>query len=74
VRYIYNYLKGRLNQLICHEWKSNEADVFITIVRMINRIGLYDRLMDEEGQIFINEQVVTRIFRRQNLPDVTNRN
>jgi hypothetical protein len=65
---IYNYLKGRLCELARQKlWPRNEGNIFTTIVRAIYRIGLYERLMSEQQQMYINNSVPTARFMKDSI-------
>jgi hypothetical protein len=66
---VYEYLKGKLHALAEADWSSNEWRIFITLVRAVKRIGLYDQLMDEQKAFYVENGVRTCEFKLKKLTD-----
>jgi hypothetical protein len=66
---IYIFLRRKLHILAEEEWLQNEYCVFMTLVRAVDRIGLYNRLMDEQKAFYVERNIKTCFFRIQNLFD-----
>jgi hypothetical protein len=67
---VYNYLKERLHELAeLEKWKTKESEIFMTIMRAVNRLGLHNRLMAEQQQFYKDHQIPERYFILDNLTD-----
>jgi hypothetical protein len=69
LRKLYYFLKGKLHALAASDWSQNEYCVFMTLLRAIDRIELYEKLMDEEKAFYVERNISSRFFRIQNLID-----
>jgi hypothetical protein len=61
---VYGCLKSRLRELAApdKDWHYNEPFIFLTLVRAVARIGLYERLMAEDKEFYLGGNVASGYF------------